>query len=65
MSPQQLTPLGQRTLAGFQTKYGQTDGQARFQKAVSAGHIDPAKLYVGSVAAILTAQQDNMGKKSN
>lgn len=38
-----LTPLGMRTLAGFNTKYG-ADGERKFREAIDKGLIDSSKM---------------------
>jgi hypothetical protein len=40
-----LSPLGQRTLAGFMDKWGDTEGHTRFESAVSNGTIERAKMF--------------------
>ncbi len=39
-----LTPLGQRTKAGFEKKFGKTVGDQKFEAAMSSGMIDRAKM---------------------
>jgi hypothetical protein len=39
-----LTALGQRTLAGFQQRYGTQAGHAKFDKAISSGVLSRAKM---------------------
>jgi hypothetical protein len=40
----QLTPLGQRTRAGFITKYGAKEGARKFDDAMAKGLIDRSKM---------------------
>jgi hypothetical protein len=39
-----LTALGRRTLAGFQKKYGEEEGETKFNAAISRGTIDRKKM---------------------
>jgi hypothetical protein len=39
-----LTPLGQRTLAGFKKRYGEEEGETRFNRAMENGAIDRKKM---------------------
>jgi hypothetical protein len=39
-----LTPLGRRTLAGFKKRYGEEDGETKFEAALKAGTIDRKKM---------------------
>lgn len=46
----QLTPLGVRTLAGFEKQFG-PDGPAKFRNAIDKGLIDGAKMESAQDAA--------------
>lgn len=40
----ELTAIGKRTLAGFKQRYGEEEGEAKFQAAMDNGTIDRAKM---------------------
>lgn len=39
-----LTPLGARTLAGFKKRYGEEEGETRFERAIENGTLDRKKM---------------------
>ena len=41
-----LTRMGQKTLAGLQTKYGDAAGKTRFHAQIKAGRLDAKKMLV-------------------
>lgn len=40
-----LTPIGQRTLAGFQQKWGDDEGHQKFEAAVAAGTLSRSTMF--------------------
>ena len=43
-----LTPLGQRTLGGYQEKFGDSEGHAKFDSAVESGMLERKKMFMGA-----------------
>jgi hypothetical protein len=41
----ELTPLGSRTLAGYQERFGDSEGHSRFEEAVKAGRLERPKMF--------------------
>jgi hypothetical protein len=44
----ELTPLGQRTLGGYQEKFGDEAGHSKFEAAVSSGMLERKRMFVGA-----------------
>lgn len=41
----ELSPLGQRVVAGYEDKYGKDEGHAKFEAAVKDGRVDREKMF--------------------
>ena len=39
-----LTPIGARTLSGYKDKWGEEEGETKFQDALKSGRLDRSKM---------------------
>ena len=44
----ELTPLGSRTLGGYQEKFGDAAGHTKFEAAVESGMLERKRMFVGA-----------------
>jgi hypothetical protein len=43
-----LSPLGQRTLGGYQEKFGDEAGHTKFEKAIESGMLERKRMFKGA-----------------